>query len=286
MAALRAHPARNLYPSPPRGRPGLNVMPADAPKVPAMSLQPPDADSLKAFIAVCGRVLGLSPDPLDFRPHVDRAGRATVTWTSFAKGMGGQMVERDYRDRFGPMPDWTAECHLHHQHLLRLASIFWGQALPLAKPEVIAPPPGGEDDYRIPAPPVVRPPRWPAIASDGEMLARLASSAEFEQRLQREFGFDRAGSMRSVMIRANLDESDSSALMDFITEDMRNHSAVVWKTENSSSDIDGCEEAWPIEVHEYCGLFQVRSPEHDETGPFLSLEDAQRFVSSNWPDSC
>ncbi len=155
----------------------------------------PNVDRAAAFITVCGRVLGLTPDHSSFRPHVDRSGRSTVTWNSFVKGMSGQSVESDYTSRFGAMPDWTTECHLHHQHLLRLASIQWGQPLPKSRPESIVPAQGSEFDYRIPGPPREHSPLWPGTASQAEMLAQLAASVEFERRLQQEFGIDRAGAM-------------------------------------------------------------------------------------------
>ncbi len=199
--------------------------------------------------------------------------------------MSGQSVESDYTSRFGAIPDWTTECHPHHQHLLRLASIQWGQPLPKSRPEAIVPAQGSEFDYRIPGLPREHSPLWPGTASEAEMLAQLAASFEFERRLQQEFGIDRAGAMRSMMTHATLDGSEGIALRDFITENMSSHSAVVWRTANSTSDIDGGAETWPIEIHEYCGLFQVRSPEHDDTGPFLSLADAQKFVFRNWPDA-
>jgi hypothetical protein len=129
----------------------------------------------------------------------------------------------------------------------------------------------------------VRP--WPATASLEAALPRFAEHPEIRERLSKAFGHERTARMLAMMQVGRFSGEDGDALQDLITNAIANDSVTVWTTEHGSLGVDGEEVLWPIQVQEFCGVFQVWSPEHDETGPFLSLDEAVSFVLTNWPEA-
>ena len=266
----------------------LSIRATSDPRSPhtSMSTESNSSNIHDAFVVLCGRVLGLTPDHGRFRPHVESYGRVGVTWNSSVQGMVSLLVRSRYVTRFGQPPDWIGNCHPHLEHLLLLASLHWDRPLPANRPNPITAPPGGERNYDILGPPKDLSVRWPSTATESEVLPQLASTPSFAELLRKEFGVDRAENMLIMLCDAKYRGNDGAELRDFVADGMLNLSLAVWRAENPSLGIDGEEIAWPIEVQEYHGLFQVWSPEHDTVGPFLSFEDAQGFVFGNWTDVC
>lgn len=126
---------------------------------------------------------------------------------------------------------------------------------------------------------------WPATASLEAALPRFAEHPEIRERLSKAFGHERTARMLAMMQAGRFSGEDGDALQDLITDAIANDSVTVWTTEHGSLGVDGEEVLWPIEVQEFCGVFQVWSPEHDKTGPFLSLDEAVSFVLTNWPEA-
>ncbi len=252
-----------------------------------MSEEHLDPSSSYAFDRECSRVLGLEPDHARFRPFDEGSGRTGVTWKSHIQGFGSQSVRGDYVRQLGAPPSWLDGCHPHHQHLLLRTALAWKRALPPDRPEAVTSPQGRERDYQIYGPPsaVAAPaPRWPATASLAEALPQLAERPELQGLLEKAFGAERAGRMLLMMRGGRFVGGDGDELHDFLADAILNDSVPVWTAENASLGIDGEDLCWPIEVQEFHGVFRVWSPEHDTTGPFLSLDEAVSFVLTNWPE--
>lgn len=247
-----------------------------------------DAPVQHDFECACGYVLGLEPDHSRFRPLKPAGGRSRVTWKSHIQGLCTQSIEANCGLQFASPPSWLEGCHPHHRDLLLRTALAWKLGLPVVCPEAIAPAPGRERDYQIHGPPSsltapVRP--WPATASLEEALPRFAEHPEILERLSKAFGHERTARMLARMQAERFSGEDGDALHDLITDAIANDSVTVWTAEHGSLGMDGEEVLWPIEVQEFCGVFQVWSPEHDKTGPFLSLDEAVSFVLTNWPEA-
>jgi hypothetical protein len=70
---------------------------------------------------------------------------------------------------------------------------------------------------------------------------------------------------------------------DFFLDEIANEAEVVWSgTIYDPEDEDNPDTNYPVGIRGYCGVFFVWALDYDDSGYFLSREDALQYVTGNW----
>lgn len=242
-----------------------------------MNEQPDDREAFIAFERVCGEVLWRSPAD-------DPASQSALTHVRYVSDIGS------YTSKFGTPPEWFVGCAANHRLRLCQAALRWGRPLPDQRPTPVAPVAGAERSYDVVSGPVDIQAGRKRTAADlhgsdfAIILGVVADNPATLRALASLLGSEPALAVIASIKNHSLATLDRDLIHDFLLDGLSNSQQLVATYRRWSRDVDGSDTEWPIEVYEFCGVFQVRSPETDTHGPFRSLDSAERFIRFNWDD--
>jgi len=115
------------------------------------------------------------------------------------------------------------------------------------------------------------------------VLKILGSNSHACQKLLESFGPLDGASAIEMIRRGELIGGIGDSVFDFFSDEIENEAEEVWSaTLYDPKDEDNPDTNFPVVIREYCGVFFVWALEYDNTGYFLSSEDALEYVMSNW----
>jgi hypothetical protein len=110
-----------------------------------------------------------------------------------------------------------------------------------------------------------------------EALPTLAESDLVRQALHKKFGESKLVLLLSMMSNRVLEGNLGDELHDYLADEIANEAEIVWE-----SILPGYEDCFPVQVKGYGGVYFVWALEYDNTGYFLSTQDAIDYIEGNW----
>jgi hypothetical protein len=111
-----------------------------------------------------------------------------------------------------------------------------------------------------------------------DALPLLAESQQVRRRLREQFGVATQRAMLKKMRERDIEEEAGAEAHDFLLDEIGNEGAIVWE-----GYIPAGEDAYPVHIKRYGGVYLAWAMEYDDEGYFLCFTDAMDYVDDNWP---
>jgi len=113
-------------------------------------------------------------------------------------------------------------------------------------------------------------------------LIQLASSKLAYESLEKSINGDAGHALAEKFRKINSTSTIEDQIYNFFVGEIEYASKLVWEGDIFEPEAVEEYQHWPIAVHEYEGIFYVAVPDYENSGYFLSLDDAKNYAFSNW----
>ena len=105
----------------------------------------------------------------------------------------------------------------------------------------------------------------------------LAQASEVEDRLSGALGKTAKATLH-LMAQGNVSNTQAANLDPFLKEVIAEHGALARQFEC----VGSLDDAYPISLCEFYGVFYIQAPDFDLTGYFESCDEAASYITQNW----